>query len=333
MPKEVAMDSNVSIEGIRAQLPPNRHSTPKEELWRILLEFMQSSRKGVSLASSENKIRAISDEHSADGGEQVACPNCAAVFPAEEPRCPYCGKLNPAGAEQAYMDELADIKEDTSDLAEDAQDTFTADLQRNTKRTIIIVVVVLAIIATLFLAVTCMDKHEERQSIQAYQARETFRAQYFAEFDRLYEAGDDDALSAYVWSLMDNPGFEAMYSWTHTDYLEVHDDWEALRAAEDDIAAGTCGIDDYTWLVSVALRLAQLDTGNASSTAALSAEEEERAADYRAYAWQFLQDTLQMDKEAIAAFAEDAKDADGFVQTAKLKQNLEVRLRQLGTLG
>jgi hypothetical protein len=288
--------------------------------------------KGRALESNGNGKQVVSTDWPANGGEQISCPNCAAVYPAAEVRCPYCGKFNPTGAERAYLDELADIKEDTGELAEDAEESFTTSLQRNAKRTIIVAIAALAVIATLFLAATCMDQSEERQSLQAYQARETFRTQYFAEFDRLYDAGDDDALSAYVWSLMDDPGFEALFSWTHADYLEVHDNWEALRSAENDIAAGTCGLDDYTWLVSVALRLAQLDPGNAS-TAALSAEEEERAADYREYAWRFLQETLQMNREEIAAFAQDAKDATGTVQTDRLKQNLEQRLRQLGTLG
>ena len=269
----------------------------------------------------------------ADGiAKQIVCPNCAAVFSADEACCPYCGDFNPTGAEKAYMEELDDIRRDTGELAQDAQEGFAANLQRNTKRTITIAILVIAALITLFALVNCMNSNEERRALQDYQAREAFRTQYFAEFDRLYEAGDDDALSDYAWNLTDDPGFDALFSWEHADFLAFHDGWATLRSAEADIAAGTCGIDDYTYLVELALRLVQLDESDRLFDA-LSPEEEERAAGYRTYAWQFLEETLQMDRDEITAFAKAAEDAQGFVETGKLRQELENRLRHIGTLG
>ena len=274
-----------------------------------------------------------SGQFAGDGNGQIVCPNCGAGFSAGDARCHYCGELNPSGAESAYMNTLSELREDTGELVEHAQDDLDASLQRNAKRTIAIVVAVALAIAALFAIANCMDKHEERQELKNYQAREAFRARYFPEFDRLYEAGDYDELSRYVWSLMDDPGFDALFSWKHARFLEVHDGWETLRSVEGDIEAGTCGIDDYTWTVLLALRLAQLDARDRPPSTTLSQDEEERAADYRAYAWQFLQDKLQMGKEEIAAFADDAKDSEGYIEEGKLKQNLEARLRQIGALG
>lgn len=271
----------------------------------------------------------VEQSNGVDAG-RVTCPNCGADFSAEDARCPYCGKLNPSGAEKEYMRTLDGIRDDTDDLADDAEENFEASLQRNTKRTIIIVVALVAALVALLVLQNVIGKHEERQSLEAYQAREAFRAQYFEEFDRLYEAGDDDALSEYVWNLMDDPGFEALYSWKHADYLQAHDDWEALRATTNHMQTESCSIDDYTWSVSVALRLAQLDASDSSPYATLSAEEEGRAAAYRAYAWEFLRTTLQMNDSEIASFAEGTKDAYGYIQKEKLKQDLEARLKQLG---
>lgn len=259
---------------------------------------------------------------------QSVCPNCGAGFPIEEARCPYCGALNPYGAERAYMGALDSIRSKTDDLDDNAEEGFKNSLKRNAKRTVAVIIVVVAALATLFLIVNCMSRGEERRDLQDFQARETFREQYFEELDRLYEAGDDDALSAYVWSLSDDPGFDALFSWNHADFLEVHDGWESLRSAEGFIKSGECGIDDYTWSVSLALRLAQLD-GN--SEPKLSQDEEERAAGYRAYAWQFLREVLQMGDEEIRAFADEAKGAQGNVQEEELRRSLEVRLQQLGT--
>lgn len=266
-----------------------------------------------------------------NGGNLTHCPNCGADFPIEAPCCPYCEALNPYGAEKAYMGALADLRDETDNLDDDARANFKNDLKRNTKRTVVIAVIVVAALAALLFAFNCMGKHDERQALQEYQAREAFREQYFEEFDRLYEAGDDEALSDYVWSLMDDPGFDALFSWKHVGLLEAHDDWEGLRSAEELIKSGECGIDDYTWAVSTALRLAQFDANGGTVSATLPQDEEERAADYRAYAHRFLQNVLQMDDEEIAAFTDDAKDELGYVQEEKLQRNLEMRLQQLGT--
>lgn len=263
-------------------------------------------------------------------GSQVTCSNCGAVFSIEEACCPYCGALYIYGAEKAYMGELDSLKNATDDLDDNAEESFKDSLKQNTKRTVIVIGIVVAVLAALFLVVNCMGKNAEREEVQNFQAREAFREKHFDEFDRLYEAKDDDALSAYVWSLAEEPGFDALFSWKHVGFLEVHDGWEGLRLFEERIESGKCKLDDYTWSVSLALRIAQLDGSDGTEYSRLSKDEEERAADYRAYARKFLRDVLQMNDEEVAAFADEAKDAQGFIQEKELRRNLENRLRQLG---
>lgn len=261
---------------------------------------------------------------------RTVCPNCGAEFPVEEPRCPYCGLLNPSGAEKAYMGQLDTIKHKTDDLDDSAQESFETNLKSNAKRTIIVIIAVAAVLIAALLAYNCMGKSAERHEIQDFQARETFREQHFDELDRLYDAGDYEELSTYAWGLSNDPGFDALFSWKHIGFLQLYNDWEGVRAAEEFSKSGECSLDDYTWAVSLALRLAQLDGDNGSS-AKLSQDEEERAADYRAYAWQYLRDVLQMDDDEIAAFADTAKDADGNIRETALRPNLETRLKQLDT--
>ena len=262
---------------------------------------------------------------------QVTCANCGAAFSNDEPRCPYCSALNPEGAEAAYMDELENIRNDTDDLDDDVQHELEANLNRNAKRVVLVALIAVAAIIATFAIVNCTAKMEERQEIQEYQARESFREQYFAEFDRLYEAGDDDALSEYVWSLMDDPGFDGLFSWQHADYLRVHDDWEALKSIEPDLRQGSVGIDDRTWATSVAIRLAYPSVDGQSKADTLSAEEELRAAPYRAYAWQFLRDTLNMNQEEASYFVDKCTDERGNILEDELKRNLELRLNGLGS--
>ena len=53
------------------------------------------------------------------GDNTVICPNCGGTYSIEEPKCPFCGTLNPVGAEKEYMGKLRDIEEDTGRLADD----------------------------------------------------------------------------------------------------------------------------------------------------------------------------------------------------------------------
>jgi len=263
---------------------------------------------------------------------QVECFNCGAVHAADDPRCPYCGELNPAGSEKAYMDELANLKADTNELTQDAERDFTDSVQGNAKRIIRIAVVAVVLLASLFFVANCMDKNAERQEVQNYQARESFREQHFAELDRLYESGDDAAMSAYAWNLKDEPGFDALHSWEHIGYLRVYDDWEAVKFAQAGFRTGEGDIDDYAWTVALAIKLARLDGNKQRTSAQLADDEEMRAAQYRAFAREFLEDTLQMSENEVVAFAAAVLDDEGDVDDDALKRDLELRLRQLGTI-
>ena len=98
-------------------------------------------------------------EYIPDG--QVKCFNCGAVHSVDDPRCPYCGALNPVGAEKAYMNELDDLKDETDQLAEDAEDDFGDNVQSNAKRIVLIVVAVVAAIAVMFFAYNCMERGDK----------------------------------------------------------------------------------------------------------------------------------------------------------------------------
>ena len=275
---------------------------------------------------------ALHNARPSSGDAQVTCPNCGAVFSDLEARCPYCGAFNPNGAEIAYLQELETIKEVTDNLDDDVQGSLKASFRGNAKGIIRLIVVIVVAIMAFILINTFVNKNDEQQKVRDFQARESFREQYFPEFDRLYESGDDAALSEYVWSWMEDPGFDALYSWRHAGYLEAYNDWEALKASESEMQKGTFRIDDYTWSVSVAMRLAYPNVNSGYQINQLTEEEEARAAPYRAFALQFLQNTLQMDEGKIKSFVDACTDEQGAIMDDELKSTLTQRLRELGTL-
>ena len=151
---------------------------------------------------------------------QTVCPECGAAFPADEARCPYCGSLNPTGAEADYMHKLETLRENTDRLDDEAEQAVRENIGRNAKRTAAIVVAVIAIVAAFALGMGMLEQKGEQDALDAHHAREAFRQEHIEELDRLYEQGDDEALVEYALSLVNEPGFDAIYTWQHYDYLE-----------------------------------------------------------------------------------------------------------------
>ena len=264
--------------------------------------------------------------------QQVTCPNCGAGFSGEEPRCPYCGAINPSGAESAYMHKLESLRDETDKLDDDVQRNLEVDFGQNSKRIIKVVAIVVVVLIAVFFAVKAVSGIAEQRELHDYKVREAFREQYFDEFNRLYESGDDAALSTLAWSLTDDPGFEAIFTWKHIEYLEAYNDWEALKSTEVEIQEGSLDLEDYTWVVSVAIRLGYPDAVPSHQSYALTKEEEMRAAPFRQYAREFLKNTLQMNEEETLSFIDKCIDKQDGILDAELERNLKQRLSEIGTL-
>ena len=261
----------------------------------------------------------------------MVCPNCGASFSVHEPRCPYCGALNPTGAEEAYMDRLGEIKDSTAQLAEDAQREINANVSHTARRVIVIMLVTLAAVLGILAIQSAIDSNDERQAIQSYEERERFRERHFEKLDALYASGDDAELNAYAHELLDEEGSDALYSWRHYAYLEAYNDYESLIQMNELLEDSPGNIDDYTWMALLAIDLGQYEQIK-QEYAEFSEEETARLAPYRNYAHEYLHTLLGMNDDEVSAFVDDAKDSSGYVQEDKLERSLESRLRQLGII-
>ena len=88
---------------------------------------------------------------------QEVCSNCGAAFAGEEARCPYCGAINPSGAERAYMNGLENLRDATDQLDDNVRNSLKSDLQRNAVLVVRVVVVVVVMIAALLIAARILE--------------------------------------------------------------------------------------------------------------------------------------------------------------------------------
>ena len=56
--------------------------------------------------------------------KEIECPNCGAVFEAKEPKCPYCGHINPMGAEAKFLRDLEKTRKDMDQVDDEARKAY-----------------------------------------------------------------------------------------------------------------------------------------------------------------------------------------------------------------
>ena len=153
----------------------------------------------------------------------MICENCGAEIDVHEKACPYCGHINPAGAEEAYMDRLEDLQEDLEELRDHGRRSDREEMGKQSRRlfrTGLILALAIVLVTGAFMA---MDRLWMR-SARDEKALIEFQKKYFRELDDLYAAGDDDATLEYMVSLLESEekGVEAVYDWKHYEYMQAY---------------------------------------------------------------------------------------------------------------
>lgn len=239
----------------------------------------------------------------------MICENCGAEIDVHEKACPYCGHINPAGAEEAYMDRLEDLQEDLQDLRDHGKRSDREELGKQGRRLLrtgLVLVLILGALTAVFLH---MDRLWTRSAGEEKQLME-FQKKHFGELDALYEAGDDDATLEYMISLLESEekGSEAVYDWKHYEYMEAC--WtyrDGVKAAEE--------ILKEKWTDDIAQE-AMLDAfrlvDRAEHAGELPAEDRNRVRELGQKGMDFLTDVTGMTREEAEEIYQACLDEYGF---------------------
>ena len=145
----------------------------------------------------------------------VECPSCGAHFDRSLPACPYCGSTNPEGAEKAYMEDLGEIREDLSGLADTGIDTAAVEIRRHGKflrRTLIIAAAAALLLAGMFFFTEHRwEKKEEEDFV--------WQRENYPVMDELYESGDYKALAEFY--LENGAEGNPVWSYSHAGLCET----------------------------------------------------------------------------------------------------------------
>ena len=182
--------------------------------------------------------------------KRIYCTNCGAYVGEDEEKCPYCGAINPTGAEAAHMRRLNQIRSDMAQMEDDLEETYVRELKARGSRVTKVAVGVILAVAVLICAVFLMNRISESKYSRQMEQELAFERASFPELNRIYDEGDDDATLEYLYSLYSLEGASVLWSWPHHDYFQYYSTYRQLREARKMVAGETEKNEDLlTWLV------------------------------------------------------------------------------------
>lgn len=219
--------------------------------------------------------------------QTLICRSCGAAFAAELPACPYCGTMNLPAAEKEYMNRLEDVRSDLEELSGLAG----REAGRRTRALLKKLLTAAAALVLILFAVLGYNSYQARAEAEKEKAEYLWQREAFAEMDRLYSAGDYDALLDMYFKA----GAEGHQVWdyAHRDFCEY---LSVLSNAQYLLAQIENGMGDRVLLFQTELLLYRLER-----LVSLSAGERQMLEEMRAPLLEDLQSRFHLSEEELSA--------------------------------
>ena len=156
--------------------------------------------------------------------ELVTCESCGASFNEDEPKCPYCGTLNPVGAEKEYGEKLEGIREHLDKVDDFAKGSYLSLIKEGFK----VFAVVFLISAVVFLVSysSIIKKKYEKYASRREEVDKKIELMIHykdnvAVINDLYEKKDYEAIVNFLESLDHNDEIE-LHKWEHYHFCEAY---------------------------------------------------------------------------------------------------------------
>ena len=248
--------------------------------------------------------------------KRIYCTNCGAWVGENEEKCPYCGMINPTGAEAAHMRRLNAIRDDMAGMEDDIEETYTRELKEKGSLALKIGIGVLIISLLLCLAAFIKLRLEERNTAREMDQEIAFERSFFPELDRIYAEGNDEATLEYIYQLYEREGSSALWSWPHYDYFRHYEDYRgmlharAMLSGDEDLHE-----DELGWFVYRILKELENSKNDSLSYENLTAGERETILTWFQEEADFLTNDLKLTEDDITVIREKSLDKNGGFMT------------------
>jgi hypothetical protein len=152
---------------------------------------------------------------------QVECPNCGAVFDAEETRCPYCAYINPEGAEAKYLKDLENRRRELDSVDDQVRSEYRREIKKSAGKALKAVLIIALIAALIGGALFVAEKRLFQKDRDDYAAELAWEHARFPDYDKLFEAGDYEEL---IEAIAEDGETHDVWNWEHYDeFMEIAD--------------------------------------------------------------------------------------------------------------
>ncbi len=159
----------------------------------------------------------------------IRCPNCGAEHSIHLPKCPYCGTINPEGAEEAYLDKLEQTRQDLDEVDDLAKQEVRSEVKAGAGKAVkrvILAAVILLVLAGVYL-LTDRILSGGRSEYELTEQEIAWQREAFPELDRLYEAGDLEAAAGRLQEY--SAQNHRVWDWSHYTFLEWYDNYRRTQ--------------------------------------------------------------------------------------------------------
>lgn len=166
------------------------------------------------------------------------CGSCGAKLTEKDARCPFCGTLNPLGAEAIYMEKLENIRQDTEALGNTPPEEYNRQLKHHGRFALKISLIVVSVFLLLFLFFQGIIRFTDYQDKREQRAQIAFQNEYFPILDHLYAEGDDEKVSEYLNELYEKDGSGALFHWKHQNFYYYYNMYQSVCFLDEGLIQG-----------------------------------------------------------------------------------------------
>ena len=244
----------------------------------------------------------------------IKCPNCGADHDIHLPKCPYCGFMNPEGAEEKYLSDLEKTRQELDQVDEIAAENVKSEVKDSAKtlgKRLIIVAMILLVLGGIALLATRMDACE-RSGYELTEEELKWQNEAFPKLDALYESGAyleaSNLLNTY------SEQNHRVWDWKHYNFIRWYQDYRMIREELEILKKdGLCSEPLGELLVRHMFEFYDLDTEKAKD---LGVQDEKDAAvllSYREEIVQAIHERLGFSDAQMTDFLKEIRDDRGYI--------------------
>lgn len=154
----------------------------------------------------------------------IVCPNCGGSFDESEPKCPYCGVINEAGAENEYNEKIENIRQRLDYVDDEAKNEYRHQIAIFFKTFGICLIVILGIMALFYagrMLIFGGSHHAKRAEAVKYMNDLATFNEYEKSWEELYQAGRFEEL-AKCYDVQIKEVSEYEYEYFRRDFVRVY---------------------------------------------------------------------------------------------------------------